>query len=375
MSMNEYLAQYYGTGQASAETETLSKEASVDLFIKTAAEQGIPLENLSEEQIQTLFGNWSEEMNKIAEEDDGDDDKKDDAKDSKVEKAKEEHEEKKEAMAKMAEADFLGRVMAHAYVQELTKIAESDKKDDDKDDEDEEKKEGSAKNISVGRLSQGVKKPGRTLAGHAQSAADRAGNAVSSARDGAKKLTLKGMKDDAVSGVKRFGQLLAGGDKSHAANHTKAVARAQKADAFAGNSGHSGARRAEAGLMKSKAQKDAGTHASAAKEEASKVRKARLGAAGGAALAAGGGAAAYKSVEASAFSALDELAGELAIEKAAEAGFDDNEAASRIFSVLTLGLSEEDSVKVASAQDLDEAVDVRSLELLEAAGYPVNYEG
>jgi hypothetical protein len=70
-------------------------------------------------------------------------------------------------------------------------------------------------------------------------------------------------------------------------------------------------------------------------------------------------------------SALDELAAEAAVVKAAEAGWDVDEAAGRIGAILTLGV--EDSTKIASADDLGTAVEIRSLELLETAGYPVTW--
>jgi len=69
--------------------------------------------------------------------------------------------------------------------------------------------------------------------------------------------------------------------------------------------------------------------------------------------------------------AIDQLAAELACEKAASAGYSADEAAQRVIAVLTLGAP--DSIKVASAETLESAVDVRALELLELAGYPVQY--
>ena len=69
--------------------------------------------------------------------------------------------------------------------------------------------------------------------------------------------------------------------------------------------------------------------------------------------------------------AIDQLAAEMACEKAASAGYDADEAAQRVIAVLTLGAP--DSMKVASAATLEAAVDVRALELLELAGYPVRY--
>ena len=69
--------------------------------------------------------------------------------------------------------------------------------------------------------------------------------------------------------------------------------------------------------------------------------------------------------------AIDQLAAEMACEKAASAGYDADEAAQRVIAVLTLGAP--DSMKVASAATLEAAVDARALELLELAGHPVQY--
>jgi hypothetical protein len=100
--------------------------------------------------------------------------------------------------------------------------------------------------------------------------------------------------------------------------------------------------------------------------------KAMAGLAAGAGVAAGAGAthAMHKKKESS---ALDELAVMAALEKAAAAGFDIEEATDRIAAVATLGLGESEKIASAPAGDLNAAVDIRSLEYLEAAGYPVEW--
>ena len=70
-------------------------------------------------------------------------------------------------------------------------------------------------------------------------------------------------------------------------------------------------------------------------------------------------------------SALDTLALADAAEKAAAAGFDSDEVVERLYAVLTLGAPE--SEKIASVQDLESAVGIRGLELLELAGYPITW--
>lgn len=91
----------------------------------------------------------------------------------------------------------------------------------------------------------------------------------------------------------------------------------------------------------------------------------------GGAAAAGAGAAGAKAFggKKKESSALDQLALEAAVKIAHDSGFDPEEAADRVTAVNTLGLQE--STKVAST--LDQQVEVRALEFLEAAGYPVEW--
>jgi hypothetical protein len=72
-------------------------------------------------------------------------------------------------------------------------------------------------------------------------------------------------------------------------------------------------------------------------------------------------------------SAIDEFAAQAAVEKVAAAGWDADEAIERINSVFTLGTIGE-SEKIAAAENVEGAVEIRSLEILEAAGYPVEWE-
>lgn len=72
-------------------------------------------------------------------------------------------------------------------------------------------------------------------------------------------------------------------------------------------------------------------------------------------------------------SSLDSLAAQMAVEKAASAGWDTEEAARRVSAVLTLGPGE--SEKIAHVPDVNSAIDVRSSELLEMAGYPIDWSG
>jgi hypothetical protein len=136
--MNEYLAQLYGTPGAPTE-EDQEKVAQAELFAKLAADNNIDLNNLTDDQIGDLWeGTFGKEaMGDKAEEATADEyadkvEEKEKKKNEATEKAMAEeqkegaaHEflEKKAAQDKLAEADYLGRVMAHSYVQELQKIA------------------------------------------------------------------------------------------------------------------------------------------------------------------------------------------------------------------------------------------------------------
>jgi hypothetical protein len=70
-------------------------------------------------------------------------------------------------------------------------------------------------------------------------------------------------------------------------------------------------------------------------------------------------------------SALDKLAAKKALEKAAEVGHDLADVQSRIEAIFTLGVKE--SEKVAAAENIQQGMEVRALELLEQAGYEVNW--
>jgi len=116
--MNEYLAQLYGTADTVKEAAAADAEQTEDLdvqldklaaetFVETATEQDIDLAKLSEEDINGLYSEYYESfMGKIAEELYETDDEEVD----------------EETQEKLAEADFVGRVMAHSYVQELGEI-------------------------------------------------------------------------------------------------------------------------------------------------------------------------------------------------------------------------------------------------------------
>jgi hypothetical protein len=122
--MDEFLSDFYGTGAAvktaAANQEDLEKQASIDLFMKLATEQNIDLGKMEPKQVEALYSNWVKAASAPAAGAAEEEEEKE-----KHEEAKKEHEEKKAQAEKVAEADFLGRVMAHAYCQEMRKIAEA----------------------------------------------------------------------------------------------------------------------------------------------------------------------------------------------------------------------------------------------------------
>jgi hypothetical protein len=102
--MNEFLNELYGTSQTigAGGEEDLEKQAAAEFLIKIAEAEGVDLDTLSDEEVGQLLV----EVEKAAAE-------------GGIEP---EPEGEEEAQEKLAEADFLGRAMAHAYVNELAEI-------------------------------------------------------------------------------------------------------------------------------------------------------------------------------------------------------------------------------------------------------------
>lgn len=278
--MDQMLASFFGTGgtEPQASAEDAEKVAQAEFFAKTAAANGVNLEQLNEAQIEWL---WNRTFSKEAadggpppkpEGKDGDDKKK------REEEARKEHEEKKASQERFDQATYFGKTAAHAYVAEMKNI------------------------IAAGGL-EFMKEAGKL---------DRAVGAVGKHLEGTGKKIVNKIE------------------------------------------GGSGA----ANAMSPRTAKAIGAGAHAA----------------GAAAAAGGAAAAHKALkkEGSASpSAFEITAAELALSKIAAANFDQEQAIARLNAVLTLGLGE--SEKVASIATYEDALERRSLEYAEAAGYPVEW--
>lgn len=173
-SMSDTLGEVFGTTKvASATSEDLEKQASIEFFNGLCQEQGIDITQLKDEQAEELWKvamemkaaefppNFAkgkgEEKGEKKEEKEGDKEKakEKEAAASKLAAAESEFLQKRAAAEKVAEAEAMGKIMAHSFVSELNKIAEKNgepppfgKKDEDgkdgKDKKDEGKKEASA---------------------------------------------------------------------------------------------------------------------------------------------------------------------------------------------------------------------------------------
>lgn len=282
--------------------EDLEKTAEAKLFAEIAANNGIDLTKMANEEVIALwnytFGKEAEEETKAEEEKETKaDEEKEEGEEEKKEAAAREHATKL-AFAKEAEqADQIGRIMAKAYVDELNKI-------------------GAA-----------------LQAEQAKEAAANAETPAEGTKEAAMPKALKGALDKVRGAV----------GKQHGPTSST-----PPKGSFSG--------------PKTRMQDPVG----AAAEFGSKHKKTLGVGAGAAALGAGGGYAAGRKKESS---AIDPLALEQAVKIANDAGFDPEEAAARVAAVYTLGL--EDSTKLAS--ELDQQVEIRALEYLEAAGYPVEW--
>lgn len=168
--MNQLLAEVFQTKTASAEpTEAdFMKKANLEFFEALCREQNINVAELTEPQLEVLF-KTAMEMKEAGEEGkpsfppkkEGKEEEKEEKgkkeAEAKVAAANAEYQEKRAAAIKVAEADFMGRIMAHSLVDELSKIKtameegkppfppkKDEKKDDDEKEEAKEKKSSAA---------------------------------------------------------------------------------------------------------------------------------------------------------------------------------------------------------------------------------------
>lgn len=160
MPMDPQLAAIYGTNQDEGDVEKL---AAAELAEKLAADEDVDTEGLSEEEAEALAQQvLAAEEGGGEETEQGDEDEeqteqkakgKDEDEEESSEESEEEGQEKtSEAQEKLAEADYLGRVMAHAYTQELRKIAAA------QEEETKEEPEKKTKKAAAGKVSNFLKK-------------------------------------------------------------------------------------------------------------------------------------------------------------------------------------------------------------------------
>ena len=168
-SMSALLADVFQTKTASAAahtTEDLTKQAEYEFFGALCRQEGIDVSALPDAKVEELFKVAMEMKAASDEHEEKETPKEEKIEEAAKEKAKEkeaaahaEYREKRAAATKVAEAEAMGRIMAHAYVDEMKKIAEAaeeagkdgksgfpfGKKDGKKDDKEEKEKEASAR--------------------------------------------------------------------------------------------------------------------------------------------------------------------------------------------------------------------------------------
>jgi len=306
MAMNDWLAQMYNTNQEVPEEDT-QKLAQAELFAKIASDHGVDLESLDADQVGELYAQvFPEEVKEAAIGGD----------------AEAHWEEKRASEEKFAEADMMGRIMAHSFHNESEEIKEA-----------------------AGLTELGMR---------ARGALGTAGTALKDAASG------KGLR----TGYKALKEARTAGAST---SRLKAIVKKHGVGAYVGKGKNmKGVSQIE---KKWKGMQEAGAKGVMRRGALRTGALYGAGAAGvgGGAYAAGAG----KSKKASA-EAFEEISGNYAIEIAKEAGYDVDEAFDRINAVYTLGLGE--SEKVAHVSDFDDGVHVRALEYLDAASYDVNWD-
>jgi len=133
MSMDAQLAEIYGTGQSANAEDDQVKLAAAELLVKLAGDNNVDLSQFSDQEVADMVAELQKEAElppQFQKKEEGEE-KKDEKTESKetpeskesAESSSESPEDKKaEAAEKVAEADFLGRVMAHSFAQECKEI-------------------------------------------------------------------------------------------------------------------------------------------------------------------------------------------------------------------------------------------------------------
>lgn len=180
--MDEFLNELYGTSQIIS-GDDVEKQAAAEFLVKLAEQEGVDLDTLSDAEVGDLLA----EIEK---------------------KGSAQAQPQAEAQEKLAEADFLGRAMAHAYVNELHEIEKSAARPSAEVGK-EVLRQGKG---ALGRLKEwaGIGKIQRGLSGRT------AGQAESSAADKLRQRMITGQKTHMMSPemAQRYGQ--AAGSKAKA---------------------------------------------------------------------------------------------------------------------------------------------------------------
>ena len=123
-TLHQFFARTYGTAAAPASQEQMQKTAAVAFLEKAAAEDGINLDSLSDAQIQAVAEHYFSKTAELPPQFVAEAKKEGEppAEEKKEKDDDDDEDEEKKAAAEMMEADFLGRQMAHAFVQELDSI-------------------------------------------------------------------------------------------------------------------------------------------------------------------------------------------------------------------------------------------------------------
>ena len=124
MSMDAQLAEIYGTGQEANAEDDQVKLAAAELLVKLAGDNNVDLSQFSDAEVADMVVELQKQAELPPQFQKKEEEKKEtpESKES-VESSSESPEAKKaEAAEKVAEADFLGRVMAHSFAQECKEI-------------------------------------------------------------------------------------------------------------------------------------------------------------------------------------------------------------------------------------------------------------
>lgn len=336
--MDGLLAELYGTNEPT--DEGFEKVAHLDFLEKIAEEEGIDLDELSDEDLEELADVAAEALDKAEEEGEEYEDE--------GEEYVDEDDMEKEAEAKVEEADFLGRVMAHSFNQELDTI-------------DMEKDAGARTQRAKAAIG-GAWRRTKGVAVEGKRRVARRRPFEPSTLGGRMKKRVRKAAYRADKAARGLGRRL--GAESTGAG-VRRGAKAGRAEARPGGR----ARRALDRLTFGKSRRAVGGARRGAAEAMRSQRRRGYGAAGGAAalgLGAAGGAAAYANRE----------------KKSADEMWEDAIQTRAWEHLMAAGLADDqgnyipsDKVmdKTAGEEDLDYEVDAAALELLEAEGYPVEW--